>query len=156
MKVHPKDFCTIYTDGACKGNPGVGGWGALIIDAKEKRTIKGCEVNTTNNRMELTAVIRSLEAVDSDRPVILFTDSQYVKRGMTEWISKWKEKSWLTTSRKPVKNSDLWKSLDCLTQGRVVSWNWVRGHSGNEGNEIADSLANSAIEEFTREMRNNV
>ena len=154
MDVRPKDSYTVYTDGACKGNPGIGGWGALIIDADQQTTINGSEVDTTNNRMELMAVIKSLEIVDRDRAVVLFTDSQYVKKGMTEWISKWKEKSWLTASRKPVKNLDLWKSLDCLTQGRAVSWNWVRGHSGNKGNEIADSLANAAIEDLTREMGN--
>ena len=149
-----KDSVTIYTDGACKGNPGIGGWGALIVGATNRTLIKGSELNTTNNRMELVAVIKSHEAVGIHLPIVLYTDSQYVKKGITEWISKWKRKSWRTASRKPVKNVDLWKSLDLLTEDRSVSWNWVRGHSGNEGNEIADSLANAAIEELRKDLNN--
>ncbi len=145
--------CQVYTDGACKGNPGIGGWGAMIIDDGKETKIKGCNPKTTNNRMELTAVIKSLEALDADKHVTLFTDSKYVQNGITIWIENWKKNQWQTSSKKPVKNIDLWQTLELLCQSRTISWQWVKGHSGNAGNEIADLLANKAIEEFLSETK---
>lgn len=138
----------IYADGACKGNPGPGGWGAwLQYDGKEK-SIYGGEVVTTNNRMELTAVIRALEVLKRPCDVRIYTDSVYVQKGMTEWISGWKARQWRTADKKPVKNDDLWKALDALASQHKVEWVWVKGHAGNVGNERADALANEGVAAF--------
>ena len=132
----------IFTDGACKGNPGPGGWGALLrVGAKEKELFGG-EPLTTNNRMELTAVIRALEALNRRCKVRLHTDSQYVQKGISEWIAGWKKRGWKTADKKPVKNVDLWLELDKLAAQHDIEWLWVRGHTGHEGNERADQLAN--------------
>lgn len=129
----------IYTDGACSGNPGPGGWGVLITHDDEERELFGGEAQTTNNRMELQAVIEALKATTD--AIILYTDSQYVKNGITTWIHSWKRNGWKTASRKPVKNKDLWIALDDLAAGREIDWRWVKGHAGHEGNERADELA---------------
>ncbi len=140
----------IYADGACKGNPGPGGWGAwLRYDGKEK-DLCGGEALTTNNRMELTAVIRALEALKRSCDVKLYTDSSYVQKGITEWITGWKARHWRTSDKKPVKNEDLWKELDVLAQQHRIEWIWVRGHAGDVGNERADSLANKGAEAFLK------
>ena len=132
----------IYTDGACSGNPGPGGWGAVILDQKKKQdNISGKEKITTNNRMELMAAIKALEYIDQNDEIILFTDSNYVKDGITKWIHNWKKNNWKTAAKKPVKNSDLWERLDTLHSKRNVVWRWVKGHSGHPGNERADELA---------------
>jgi len=135
----------IYSDGACKGNPGPGGWGALIRTKGEERELFGGEPSTTNNRMELTAVIRALEALEVRSRVRVYTDSQYVQKGISEWILGWKRKGWRTADRKPVKNVDLWMRLDALAAGHQVEWHWVRGHDGHPENERADALANRGI-----------
>ncbi len=138
----------IYADGACKGNPGPGGWGAwLSYDGKEK-DLYGGEALTTNNRMELIAVIRALEALKRSCEVKLYTDSIYVQKGMTEWITGWKTRHWRTSDKKPVKNEDLWKQLDMLAQQHQVEWIWVKGHAGDIGNQRADDLANKGAEAF--------
>jgi ribonuclease HI len=142
-----KNKITIYTDGACRGNPGPGGWGAVLTDRGHEKTLKGFEHNTTNNRMELTAAIMALAAIKTSANVELFTDSTYVKNGITEWIAGWKAKNWQTSTRKAVKNVDLWKDLDEMSARHEVEWKWVRGHSGDIGNELADQLANEAIDE---------
>ncbi len=131
----------IFTDGSCSGNPGPGGWGVLIIDDKDRQELYGGEPDTTNNRMEMLAAIKALEATDT-APIILHTDSQYLKNGINIWIHNWKKNDWKTAARKPVKNKDLWQELDTLTQNRAIDWRWVKGHSGNPGNERADELAN--------------
>ncbi len=136
----------IYTDGACRGNPGPGGWAALLTFNGTEKEIFGAEKLTTNNRMELTAVIRALEALTRRVPVQLFTDSEYVRRGITEWLPNWKARGWRTADRKPVKNQDLWVELETLAAGHPISWHWVRGHSGIPGNERVDRLANDAID----------
>ena len=138
----------LYTDGACRGNPGIGGWGALLRSGSRQKELFGYEENTTNNRMELMAAIRGLEAVEGNSEVVLYTDSQYVCKGITEWITNWKLKGWKTASGKPVKNSELWGDLDAVCRRYTVEWRWVRGHSGNLGNERADELANLAIDQF--------
>ena len=140
----------IYTDGACKGNPGPGGWGALLVCGEREKELCGGEPATTNNRMELTAVIRALEALK--RPVRgrIYTDSQYVRQGVLEWLSQWKRRGWKTADKKPVKNQDLWQELDALTHKHELEWHWVKGHSGNAGNERVDELANRAIDAMTR------
>lgn len=135
----------IYTDGACKGNPGPGGWGALLLSGEHKREIFGGESPTTNNRMELTAVIRALEALKRVTTAQVYTDSQYVKNGITRWIKGWKRKGWLTAEKQPVKNEDLWRQLDGLTQKHEVEWRWLKGHVGHSLNEHCDSLARDAI-----------
>ena len=132
----------IYTDGACKGNPGVGGWGALLRSGKHTREIFGGEALTTNNRMELTAVIRALEALKRPSHVRLHTDSKYVQQGISSWIHRWKKRGWRTADKKPVKNEDLWRELDEAASKHEIEWIWVRGHSGHDGNERADELAN--------------
>lgn len=140
----------IFTDGACRGNPGPGGWGALMrYDGREK-SLYGAEDNTTNNRMELTAAIQALEALKEPCEVVITTDSQYVKNGITTWMLNWKKNGWKTANRKPVKNLELWKMLDQAIQGHRVDWIWVKGHSGHPENEIADQLANKAIDELLR------
>ncbi len=131
----------IFTDGACSGNPGPGGWGVLIVIGENEAELCGGEPATTNNRMEMMAVIKALEATDPKAPVRLFTDSQYVKNGITVWINGWKKNGWKTAARKPVKNKDLWTELDVLVDGREIEWRWVKGHSGHPGNERADALA---------------
>jgi len=136
----------IYTDGACRGNPGPGGWGALLSYGEHQKELSGAEVLTTNNRMELTAVIRALEALKRPSEVRIFTDSEYVRRGITEWVKSWKARGWKTADRKPVKNQDLWEQLDELASGHKIEWRWVKGHSGIPGNERVDRLANEAID----------
>ena len=136
----------IYTDGACKGNPGKGGWGAILeVDGKE-RELFGGEPVTTNNRMELTAVIEALAALKRPCRVVLHTDSQYVQKGITEWIHGWKARGWRTAAKEPVKNVDLWKKLDEVVRAHEIDWKWVKGHAGDAGNERADALANKGVE----------
>ena len=136
----------IYTDGACSGNPGPGGWGAVIFDQDDKqKNISGSEKNTTNNRMELLAAIMSLKKIKSNSEVVIFTDSTYVKNGITEWMKNWKKNGWKNSNKKPVKNKDLWVKLDKLCESNSVSWKWVKGHSYNEFNNLADELATKAI-----------
>ncbi|MBI2294455.1 MAG: ribonuclease HI [Betaproteobacteria bacterium] len=141
-----KEIVEIYTDGACKGNPGAGGWGALLKYGRRMRELYGGEPNTTNNRMELTAVIRALEALKRRCRVRLHTDSQYVQQGISTWIHEWKRRGWRTAGKKPVKNDDLWRRLDELRARHDVEWIWVRGHAGDEGNERADELANLGVQ----------
>ncbi len=136
----------IYTDGACSGNPGPGGWGVLIMDNGDERELFGGEAETTNNRMEMQAVIEALKATTG--PIILYTDSQYVKNGVTSWIHGWKRNGWKTASRKPVKNKDLWVEIDALAADREIDWRWVKGHAGHDGNERADALARRGAETF--------
>ena len=136
----------IYTDGACSGNPGPGGWGAVIFDQDNKqKNISGSEKNTTNNRMELLAAIMSLKKIKTNSEVVIFTDSTYVKNGITEWMKNWKKNGWKNSNKKPVKNKDLWVKLDKLCEANNVSWKWVKGHSTNEFNNLADELATKAI-----------
>ena len=136
----------IYTDGACSGNPGPGGWGAVIFDNDNNQTnISGKEKNTTNNRMEILAAIMALKKIKSNSQITIYTDSTYVKNGITEWMFNWKKNDWKTASKKPVKNKDLWIKLDKLCQKNKVSWKWVKGHSANKYNNLADQLATSAI-----------
>ena len=136
----------VYADGACKGNPGPGGWGVLLVAGGRERELHGGEPATTNNRMEMTAVIRALESLPQGSHVRLYTDSQYVQKGMTEWIAGWKRRGWRTADKKPVKNEDLWKRLDELARDRRVEWHWVKGHAGHPGNERADALANKGVD----------
>ena len=138
----------IYTDGACKGNPGPGGWGAWLRSGPHEKELWGGEPLTTNNRMELTAVIQALSVLKQGSHVILHTDSPYVKDGITTWIHGWKARGWTTADRKPVKNIDLWQQLDALRTGHHVDWRWVRGHNGDPGNERADQLANRGAAEM--------
>ena len=136
----------IYTDGACRGNPGPGGWGALILKDNEEIKLNGGQNDTTNNQMELTAVIKALDFFSESTEIEIFTDSKYVMDGITEYIKKWKVNGWKTASKKPVKNSDLWKQLDDLSAHHSIRWNWVKGHSGHRENDIADELANLGID----------
>jgi ribonuclease HI len=138
----------IYTDGACRGNPGPGGWGAVLIAGKHRKEIFGGEPETTNNRMELTAAIEALNALKGSRSVLLHTDSKYVMQGITEWMANWKKRGWKTASKQPVKNQDLWIALDEAIGRHDVHWRWVKGHAGNQGNEDADALANRGIDEL--------
>ena len=138
----------IYTDGACRGNPGIGGWGALLKCNGKQKTLYGGAENTTNNRMELTGAIEALNALQKPSEVVLWTDSKYVKDGISSWIVNWKKRGWRTAANKPVKNADLWLQLDALSAKHEVQWCWVKGHAGNEGNEMADQLANQAIDEM--------
>jgi len=137
-----------FTDGACRGNPGPGGWGVLLRYGRKERRLHGGEQHTTNNRMELRAAIEALQALREPCEVTLFTDSEYVKNGITRWLQGWKQKDWRTAGRKPVKNRDLWQVLDELNGRHRVHWRWVRGHSGHPENEIADALANRGIDEM--------
>lgn len=154
----PTEQITLFTDGACRGNPGPGGWGAVLryqgqvpehgkgLENVKERHLFGGEKETTNNRMELTAAIEGLKALNRTCAVTLVTDSQYVKNGITQWLVGWKRNGWLTSDRKPVKNQDLWRALDEQVQQHKVKWEWVRGHSGHPGNELADQLANKGID----------
>ncbi len=142
----------IFTDGACRGNPGPGGWGALLRyqhqEKTHEKTLNGGEPHTTNNRMEMTAAIKALEALKKPCKVELYTDSQYLKDGITQWIHGWKKKNWLTSKKEPVKNADLWQSLELLTHQHHVTWHWVRGHNGHAENEQVDMLARQAIDQL--------
>lgn len=135
----------IYTDGACKGNPGVGGWGALILQDDKNIELFGGENETTNNRMELMAVIMALKEMSPSEELTIYTDSTYVQKGISEWIKNWKLNNWRSSSKKPVKNKDLWMQLDEASYARKINWQWVKGHAGNEGNEKADELANKGV-----------
>jgi ribonuclease HI len=136
---------TIHTDGACKGNPGPGGWGAVLQYGETCRTLKGGELATTNNRMELKAAIEALNALKQPCEVTLFTDSVYVMQGLTQWLPNWKARGWRTADKKPVKNQDLWQALDAAAQRHRIDWRWVKGHNGDPGNEQADRLANEGV-----------
>jgi ribonuclease HI len=138
----------IFTDGACRGNPGPGGWGVVLRTGQAEKYLHGGEAHTTNNRMELMAAIQGLRALKKKCHVRVTTDSNYVRQGITEWVPRWKKRAWLTVDKKPVKNQELWQELDHLTQQYEVSWHWVRGHSGHRENELADQLANQGIDEL--------
>ncbi|HIG67863.1 MAG TPA: ribonuclease HI [Porticoccaceae bacterium] len=138
----------IFTDGACRGNPGPGGWGALLRFGDDEKELCGGEAETTNNRMELMAVIQALSALKRPCDVVLTSDSTYVLKGIQEWMPSWKKRGWKTAAKKPVKNVDLWKLLDDAIQGHTIDWQWVKGHSGHAENEIADQLANRGIDEL--------
>ncbi len=142
---HDCNKIKIFTDGACKGNPGPGGWGVVIISQKSRKELKGHESSTTNNRMELVAVIRALKSIITPSNIEITTDSKYVKNGITEWIKNWERNNWQTAQKKPVKNKELWIELNKLTKGHNITWEWVKGHSGHYENERADTLANEAI-----------
>lgn len=144
-----QDWVEIFTDGACKGNPGLGGWGALLRYKGTEKELFGGEAMTTNNRMELTAVIEALKTLTRPCRVALYTDSQYVQKGVTEWLSQWKARNWRTASRAAVKNEDLWRLLDAELPRHEIRWHWVKGHAGHEGNERADELANRGVETLT-------
>jgi ribonuclease HI len=148
--LNKKNILTIYTDGACSGNPGPGGWGVLLQYGDKEKTLKGGDPSTTNNRMEMTAAIKAIEAINETYTgeIILWTDSTYVMKGITEWIHGWKKKNWIKSDKKPVINSDLWKVLDNLNSQKNIQWNWVKGHAGVEGNERADELARQGLEEI--------
>jgi ribonuclease HI len=138
---------TVFTDGACRGNPGPGGWGAILVSGSHRREMSGYEPQTTNNRMEMQAAIEALGALRERCTIDLHTDSQYLRTGMSEWLAKWKRNNWRTSDKKPVKNADLWMRLDELAQAHDVRWHWVRGHDGHPENERCDELANRAIDE---------
>ncbi|WP_343637835.1 ribonuclease HI [Roseateles sp.] len=140
-----KPAVVIYTDGACKGNPGPGGWGAWLKSGDHEKELFGGERNTTNNRMELTAVIEALSSLKRSCNIVIYTDSEYVRKGMTEWISGWQRRGWKTADGKPVKNAELWQRLDALRKLHTVEWRWVKGHAGDPGNERADALANKGV-----------
>lgn len=142
---------TIYTDGACSGNPGPGGWGALLQHGKVEKELSGGEAETTNNRMELMAAIEALKALKAPCDVALYTDSNYVKDGITQWIHGWKKNGWRTADKKPVKNADLWQDLELATKPHKIEWHWVKGHAGDERNERVDGLARAAIPQKTKE-----
>ena len=141
------ELIEIFADGACKGNPGTGGWGAWLRCGLHEKELFGGELHTTNNRMELTAVIRALESLKRRSRVRLSTDSQYVQKGISEWIKGWKSRGWKTSSKEPVKNVDLWQELEMLAGRHEIEWVWVKGHAGHEGNERADALANRGVEQ---------
>jgi ribonuclease HI len=142
----------IYTDGACSGNPGPGGWAAILKWRDKEKTLSGAAPITTNNIMELTAVIRALEALKRPVPVIVATDSRYVMDGITRWLKRWKQNGWQTTDKRPVKNVELWQQLDNAAARHVIEWRWVKGHSGDSGNERADKLARAAISQLTKSL----
>jgi len=145
MSEHRLPVINIYSDGACKGNPGVGGWGALLVSGEHRKELVGGERLTTNNRMELTAVIEALQSLKRSSRVCIHTDSQYVLKGITEWLPNWKRRGWRTSGNAPVKNVDLWQRLDELVSQHQVEWLWVKGHNGHPGNERADALANQGV-----------
>lgn len=153
MSETPQDGVTIYTDGACSGNPGPGGWGALLIFGAKERELSGSEAHTTNNRMELMAAISALEVLTRPCKVDLHTDSQYVRQGITSWISGWKRKGWRTASNMPVKNEDLWRRLDAARERHDVRWHWVKGHADDGRNNRVDGMARRAIEEMRAAKR---
>jgi len=138
----------IYTDGACRGNPGPGGWGVLIEYGESRKQLYGGDISTTNNKMELTAAIMALKEIKEPCEIIIYTDSKYVLQGIEEWIHNWKKRGWRGANKKPVKNIELWKELDELRDEHNIKWNWVKGHSGDPGNETADMLANRGIDEL--------
>lgn len=138
----------IYTDGACRGNPGPGGWAALLRYGEHEKILKGAEDHTTNNRMELLAAIKGIAAIKEKCIIDLYTDSQYVQRGVTEWLKDWKKRDWKKADKKPVKNADLWQTLDKEIERHTVSWHWVKGHSGHPENDLVDAMANRAIDEM--------
>lgn len=146
-----KKIVEMFTDGACRGNPGPGGWGVLLRYDEHEKNLYGGEKHTTNNRMELMAVIQGLKALSKSTHIIITTDSKYVKDGITQWIHNWKKNNWRTSNKKPVKNSDLWQLLDEEIQSHDIEWHWVKGHSGHRENEIADQLANRGIDELEME-----
>jgi ribonuclease HI len=150
----PVSEVALYTDGACKGNPGPGGWGVLLVAGDREKELYGGERDTTNNRMELTAVIRGLDSLTRDCDVAVWTDSQYVKNGIETWIHNWKRNGWKTADRKPVKNADLWRDLDAAAARHRIRWHWVRGHDNHPGNERADALANRGVETLDGRMAN--
>ncbi len=139
---------TIYTDGACRGNPGPGGWGVVLRSGTQEKLLKGGELETTNNRMELTAALQALNALRRPSRVEIYTDSQYLRQGITEWLPNWKQRGWRTANKKPVKNVDLWQRLESASARHQVRWHWVKAHAGVAGNELADLLANTAIDEL--------
>lgn len=143
----------IFTDGACRGNPGPGGWGAILRYGSVEKTLSGAETHTTNNRMEMQAAIGALTELKRPCKVILTTDSEYLRRGITEWLPNWKRRGWKTADKKPVKNSDLWQILDTIVQQHDINWHWVKGHNGHRENEMADALANQAIDELLKGNR---
>jgi ribonuclease HI len=147
-KNNNKNSVVMYTDGACRGNPGPGGWGVSLQYNGHSKDLCGGETETTNNRMELMAAIMGLETLTRPCKVILYTDSKYVLDGVTRWMTDWKKRGWKTAAKKPVKNVELWQRLDAATDNHEIDWNWVKGHSGDEGNEKADALANQAIDEM--------
>lgn len=151
--VNEEQPLNIYTDGACKGNPGIGGWGVLMQFGKHEKTLCGAEAHTTNNRMELQAAIEALKAIKRPCKIILTTDSVYVKNGITQWLHSWKKNGWKTAQKKPVQNVELWQELDSLAAQYDIDWQWVKGHSGHPGNEVADQLANQAIKELREQQR---
>ena len=142
----------IYTDGACKGNPGPGGWGAVLRSGHHEKHLHGGAALTTNNRMEISAVIHALKALKQTSSIDIYTDSQYVQKGVTEWLEGWKKRNWRTANRESVKNADLWQELDLLLPNHKISWHWVRGHNGDPGNELADKLANRGVFEFMNNL----
>ena len=148
-----EDVIAIFADGGCRGNPGSGGWGVLMQTGNSEKELCGGEPDTTNNRMELTAVIRALEALKRPAKAHVHTDSQYVQKGISEWIHNWKRNGWRTADKKPVKNADLWQKLDSLAQLHEIKWLWVKGHAGHPGNERADRLANRGIDELLASRR---
>ena len=143
----------IYTDGACRGNPGPGGWGAILLYGDKEKELFGGEPETTNNRMELMAAIVALETLNAPCQVVLISDSKYVMDGITQWMANWKKRGWKTASKQPVKNVDLWQRLDAAVQRHEIDWQWVKGHSGHPGNERADALANRGIDEMKQQER---
>lgn len=149
-----KSTVEIFTDGACRGNPGPGGWGALLRFKDQEKKLFGAEAHTTNNRMEIMAAIMALAALKRPCRVILTTDSEYVRKGITEWIIKWQQRNWLTAAKQPVKNADLWQQLANEAKRHQIEWHWVKGHSGHPENEAADQLANQGIDEMLLEAKN--
>lgn len=140
------DLVEIYTDGACRGNPGPGGWAAVLRSGAHEKTLQGSAAQTTNNRMELTAALSALQALTRPASVVVYTDSKYVQQGISEWLPSWRARGWKTAGKKPVKNLDLWQALHQATTGHAIEWRWVRGHAGNPYNEMVDQLANAAID----------
>lgn len=140
----------IYTDGACRGNPGPGGWAALLRYGKHEKILSGAEDHTTNNRMELMAAIQALTAVQQSCKIDLYTDSQYVQKGISEWLADWKKRGWKTSSKKAVKNADLWQALDLQASKHQITWHWIKGHSGHAENDLVDEVANQAIDELLK------